>query len=118
MGQYFQIEKIDTESFLVIILSCELTSVYWIKLLDVFQKNRIANKTVYFDFLIRNGFDNRFFMSYLNGNSKFESQLRSCDVCDGFESISRSFFSMHMDLLSTSILSERQIHDFIHGEVR
>lgn len=105
MGKYFHIETLDSDRLLVIILSCELTSVYWNKLLATFKDNHIINKTVYFDFLYRNGYENRFFVANLNESSAFNGRLRRCDVPERFEKISQRFFRMHEELLASSALA-------------
>lgn len=113
MERFFHIEDIDSEDLYVIILSNELTSVYWDELLEVFQKNHWCNRTVYFDFLYRNGYENRYFSAFLNEESRLMGNLRRCQVSQTFDDISRNFFSLHADLLSGSILSNSQIEHYL-----
>ena len=44
MERFFHIEDVDSEELYVIILSNELTSVYWEELLETFQKNHWSNR--------------------------------------------------------------------------
>lgn len=113
MEKYFHIETIDQERLLVIILSCELTSVYWNELVSSLRKRRCRNKIVYFDFLYRNGYENRFFIAKIDDQSNFREHLKRCEVNDAFDAISHRFFSLHRELLFTSILSRRQIEQYL-----
>ena len=113
MEKYFHIETVDQDRILVIILSYELTSVYWSELVKTLRERHCNNKTVYFDFLYRNGYENRFFTTRIDDMSNFKGRLRKCDTYDSFEEISRHFFSMHKDLLATSILSRQQIEHYL-----
>lgn len=113
MGKYFHIEKVDRDSLLVIILSCEMTSVYWNDLLNAFRDNHLGNKTVFFDFLYRNGYENRFFSAQLDESYKFRGRLRKCEVFDSFEEVTHRFFSLHEDILLNSILSKQQVEQYL-----
>lgn len=113
MERFFHIEDVDSDELFVIILSNELTSVYWEELMETFQKNHWRNRTVYFDFLFRNGYENRYFSAFLNEESKLVGNLRRCQVSQSFDEISRSFFALHEDLLSGSILSTSQIEHYL-----
>ena len=113
MGKYFHIESVDNERLLVIILSCEMTSVYWNELLSTIRDRHFNNQTVYFDFLYRNGYENRFFTANIDANSNIKGRLRRCDAFDTFEAISHRFFSMHEDFLASSILSRQQIQQYL-----
>lgn len=113
MEKYFHIETIDQERLLVIILTYEMTSVYWNELISTLRENHYYNKTVYFDFLYRNGYKNRFFSAKIDEQSNLRGRLRRCDVYDTFEVISHRFFSLHEELLSTSILSRQQIEQYL-----
>lgn len=113
MERFFHIEDIDSDELFVIILSNELTSVYWEELLDTFQKNHWSNRTVYFDFLYRNGYENRYFSAFLNEESKLMGNLRRCQVSQSFDEISRRFFAIHSELLAGSILTNCQIEHYL-----
>lgn len=109
MERFFHIEDIDSDRLLVIILSTELTSVYWKELLETFQRNMWRNRTVYFDFLYRNGYENRFFSAVLNNESRLMGRLHKCEIENTFDRMSRSYFARHADLLADSILTKGQI---------
>lgn len=113
MGKYFHIESVNQNSILVIILTCEMTSVYWNELVSTLRAGHYNNQTVYFDFLYRNGYENRFFIASIDDKSNFRGRLRRCDAFDSFEAISHRFFSLHEDLLTSSILSRQQIEQYL-----
>lgn len=113
MGKYFHIENVDRDSLLVIILSSEMTSVYWNDLLYTFRKNHLSNKMIYFDFLYRNGYENRFFSAHLDESYKIKGRLKKCDVFDTFEEVTHRFFVQHEDILMTSILSRQQVEHYL-----
>lgn len=113
MGRFFHIEDVDSDKLLVIILSCELTSVYWNELLETFRENHWRRKTVYFDFLYRNGYENRFFSALLDDNSKLQGRLHRCELERSIDMRSRRFFAQHSELLSDSILSSLQVERYL-----
>lgn len=113
MEKFFHIEDIDNERLLVIILTSELTSVYWNDLLEAFHEHHWSNKTVYFDFLYRNGYENRFFSASLNAESRLKGSLRHCQMEQAYDEISKRFFALHSELLMGSILSNQQIEHYL-----
>lgn len=113
MEKYFHIESVDRERLLVIILSCEMTSVYWKELNETLKNMQYDADKVYFDFLFRNGYENRFFMANLDDNSNIKGLLKKCDGFDVFKKISHRYFSLHEELLTSSILSSQQIDQYL-----
>lgn len=113
MERFFHIEDVGNDRLLVIILSTELTSVYWNELLNAFQRNHWRNRTVYFDFIYRNGFENRFFSAVLNDESRLMGRLHRCEIESTFDRMSRLFFAKNIELLEDSILSSIQIERLI-----
>lgn len=101
MENYFHIETIDRDNLLVIILSYEMTSVYWKELQETLRGNHIVDKTVYFDFFYRNGSENRYFISHVDNHSKLSGQLKKCCTINSLEAISTQFFEEHKELLPT-----------------
>ena len=57
----YQIISLGERSFLVVVLSLEMTDYYWTALQSELAKYNVADAEVYFDFLYRNGLKNRFF---------------------------------------------------------
>ena len=60
----YQIISLGERSFLVVVLSLEMTDYYWTALQSELAKYNVADAEVYFDFLYRNGLKNRFFKTY------------------------------------------------------
>lgn len=61
----YQIISLGERSFLVVVLSLEMTDYYWTALQSELAKYNVADAEVYFDFLYRNGLKNRFFKTKL-----------------------------------------------------
>lgn len=51
----YQIISLGERSFLVVVLSLEMTDYYWTALQSELAKYNVADAEVYFDFLYRNG---------------------------------------------------------------
>ena len=90
-----------------------MTSVYWNELVATLRDGHYNNKTVYFDFLYRNGYKNRFFVANIDEQYNFRGRLKKCEDYNLFEAISHRFFSLHEELLATSILSKQQIEQYL-----
>ena len=54
----YQIISLGERSFLVVVLSLEMTDYYWTALQSELAKYNVADAEVYFDFLYRNGLKN------------------------------------------------------------
>lgn len=106
MNEHFYIENLGDRGLWVVILSTEMTSVYWNELQDTITQNRWSDVEVYFDFLYRNGFSNRFYKSRVGSTSKFMTRLQKCE-CSATV-VTDHFFSRNVRLLDGSVLSSLQ----------
>ena len=113
MSEHFHVELLSNGDIFVIILSTEMTSVYWKELKNVISELRRSNVKVYFDFLYRNGFQNRFFAAMVNNDSLLEGKLRRCDMSEYYKRITNLFFRFHIDLLYGSALSKEHRNQFV-----
>lgn len=113
MSEHFHIELLSNGDIFVIILSTEMTSVYWKELRNAISKLRRSNVKVYFDFLYRNGFQNRFFAAIVNKDSILEGRLRGCDMSEYYKRITNLYFRSHIDLLYGSALSKEHRIQFV-----
>lgn len=113
MSENFHIELLSNGDIFVIILSTEMTSVYWKELRNAISKLRRSNVKVYFDFLYRNGFQNRFFAAIVNKDSILEGRLRGCDMSEYYKRITNLYFRSHIDLLYGSALSKEHRIQFV-----
>ena len=105
MVEQFHIELLSNGCILITILSTDLTSAYWKELQRALSKLNRSNIDIYFDFLYRNGLENRFFAARLNNNSMLEGRLKVCDMSEKYKKIANMFFLSHMELLKGSALS-------------
>lgn len=113
MSEYYHIEPLSNGDIFVIILSTEMTSVYWKELRNAISRLRRSNVKVYFDFLYRNGFQNRFFAAMVDQDSLLEGRLRGCDMTEYYKRITNLFFHSHIELLYGSALSKEHRVQFI-----
>lgn len=113
MSEHFHIELLSNGDIFVIILSTEMTSVYWKELRNAISKLRRSNVKVYFDFLYRNGFQNRFFAAIVNKDSILDGRLRGCDMSEYYKRITNLYFRSHIDLLYGSALSKEHRIQFV-----
>ncbi len=104
----YQIISLGERSFLVVILSLEMTEYYWDDLQSALAKYDIANAEVYFDFLYRNGLKNRFFKTRLDGVKLLSNSLRKCEAPKECVRASDTFFNLNKDKIEHSVLTTIQ----------
>lgn len=104
----YQIISLGERSFLVVVLSLEMTDCYWTALQSELAKFNVAEAEVYFDFLYRNGLKNRFFKTKLMGVSLLNNSLRKCEATRECIAASEKFFTLHKDVIEHSVLSSFQ----------
>lgn len=104
----YQIISLGERSFLVVVLSLEMTDCYWTALQSELAKFNVAEAEVYFDFLYRNGLKNRFFKTKLMGVSLLNNSLRKCEATQECIAASEKFFTLHKDVIEHSVLSSFQ----------
>ena len=104
----YQIISLGERSFLVVVLSLEMTDYYWTALQSELAKYNVADAEVYFDFLYRNGLKNRFFKTKLMGVSLLNNSLRKCKATQECIIASEKFFALHKDVIEHSVLSSIQ----------
>lgn len=111
---FYNIIDCEEKGILVTILTTESTGVYWNDLQQSLSKSNWANRTVFFDFVFRNGERNRFYYAQLNEMSKLTTKLQKCEisaVCCRMEA--NKYFSDNLCFLEGSILTENQREAFI-----
>ena len=113
MVRNFHIVSLGNDSILIIILSTEQTSAYWKELMHAVSKLNRPNIDIYFDFLYRNGFENRFFSAKSNNKSILEGRLRACDIAEKYKYIANMFFKSHIEMLNGSALSNAHRNQYV-----
>ena len=104
----YKIISLGEQSFLVVILSLEMTDCYWPTLQTEIAKYNVANAEVYFDFLFRNGLKDRFFKTKLSGVNLLYNSLRRCNATRECIYAADKFFSSHTEMIEYSVLSSFQ----------
>lgn len=104
----YQVISLGERSFLVVVLSLEMTDYYWTALQSELANYNVADAEVYFDFLYRNGLKNRFFKTKLMGVSLLNNSLRKCKATQECINASEKFFTQNNDVIENSVLSSIQ----------
>ena len=105
----YYIEKIEGNILLIIVLTTELTSTYWTDLVRTINSYNLCEMDIYFDFLYRNGFNNRFFKGVIQEKKIYS--LKRCE-CE-YSYVADRFFSKNLCLLEGSVLSSEQKKKYI-----
>lgn len=104
-NNYYNVQLIEPEVCLVTILSCEMTEVYWKRLMDDLELLH-KNVLVYFDFLFRNGFHDRYYK--LTHTTNGQVILEPYQMSPRISHIADHFFAVNPVFIETSILSRFQ----------
>ena len=115
MKKFYNIKQIGNNNILVTILTTEGTSVYWHALKSQLNRREYANKSVFFDFMYRNGFQNRFFCAHIIQTDAVLSQLCRCE--ESLAEVEREadrFFAHNIRFLEGSALTELQRNSYVY----
>ena len=104
----FKIINVQEKGLLVVILSCEITGHYWADLARELAAYNMPDADVYFDFLYRNGLNNRFFKSKLDGLSLAAGSIKRCNVPEEYVNAADAFFASHVGWIDGSVLPPLQ----------
>lgn len=113
MESLFHIGECKNGSVLVTILTNEMSSVYWESLTDSISEMNVRNCQVVFDFLMRNGLDDRFYETYTNESSKICVSLKRIEATPFLVETADSFFVTHKKYIEKSALTKRQKSAFL-----
>lgn len=112
----FEIKKLDNQTLLVILLTFELFEEYWDELCKAIASYNIPDADVYFDYLVKNGTHERFFITKLNGLDLMPNHFNLVTEMDPLIiSLCNSYFQENPEALKTSALSQKQQKIFING---
>lgn len=105
---YFRIQNFQEDSYFVTILSTEMSSVYWAELIEALIELEASEKTIYFDFILRNGIYDRFYVSKTDRNYSLVSDVRKCQTTHNLSHIADSFFAENITYVERSVMTQRQ----------
>lgn len=105
---YFRIQNFQEDSYFVTILSTEMSSVYWAELIDALIELEASEKTIYFDFILRNGISDRFYVSKTDRNYSIVSDVRKCQATHNLSLIADSFFAENLTYVERSVMPQKQ----------
>ena len=106
--KYYNIEVLKDHIIFVTVLSTEMTSVYWPILTRDLARLGIKNCDVYFDFMVRNGLNDRFYSTHLDEDVTVMGSLKKCKISVAMKYQADSFFINHKRYISRSVLTEAQ----------
>jgi len=104
----FHIIKLNDSRLLVILLSFDSYSEYWDELCSTLASYNMTNAELYFDYLVRNGLNERFFRTKLDGLSLIPNSFSAFEAGPLVVSESNKYFREHPESLQSSALSEIQ----------
>ncbi len=113
METFYQISRCNKQYILVTILTNEMSSVYWDSLSKTINDLKVKNRRVVFDFLFRNGIEDRFYETYTDDNSRIVVSLKKYDASPYIVRAADSFFIRHKNYLEISALTKRQKQAFL-----
>lgn len=105
---YFKIQNFQEDSYFVTILSTEMSSVYWAELIEALIELEASEKTIYFDFILRNGISDRFYVSKTDRNYSLVSDVKKCQTTNNLSHIADSFFAKNLTYVERSVMTQRQ----------
>lgn len=114
INDYYNIQSIDSKVSLVTILSCEMTEVYWRRLMNDI-KSLYKDNIVYVDFLFRNGLHDRYYK--LVTKERGHRVLQPFQISNQIVHIADLFFAEHPVYIEKSILSKFQ-KNFYYNRLR
>lgn len=104
----FHISECSNGSVLVTVLTPEMSSVYWENLSRTISSMNIRNCQVMFDFLVRNGLNDRFYETYTDDSSNIFISLKKAEATPLLLQVADDFFMNHKSYIESSVLTKRQ----------
>lgn len=108
METFFQISRCNKEYVLVTILTNEMSSVYWESLTQTISALNLKNRRIIFDYLFRNGLEDRFYESFTDDRSNIVVTLQKYNASPRIIQAADSFFIRHKNYIEISALTKRQ----------
>lgn len=108
MESYFQISRCNKKFVLVTVLTSEMSTVYWESLSQTISALNVKNRRIIFDYLFRNGLEDRFYETFTDDNSKIIVSLKKSDAPASIVRAADSFFVKHKKYIEISALTKRQ----------
>lgn len=104
----FNITAVESNCFLVTVLSDDVTNPFWNSLCHVISSYNQPDADIYFDYLYRNGITNRFFYTKLENNTIVFNSVRRANVSHKISDMFDNFYKAHSVYIDTSVLSTSQ----------
>ena len=108
MERMFHVSECSNGCVLVTVLTPEMSSVYWESLSNTISGMKVKNCHVVFDFLVRNGLNDRFYETYTDESSNIYISLKKIEVSPIMLAAADDFFFHHRKYIEISALTQRQ----------
>lgn len=95
------------------ILTNEMSSVYWDTLAQTISNLNVRNRRIVFDYLFRNGLQDRFYETFTDDCSNIIVSLKKYDATPCIVKAADSFFIKHKKYIEISALTKRQKQIFL-----
>lgn len=93
-----------------------MSSVYWESLLQAVNALNVRNRRIIFDYLFRNGLEDRFYETFTDERSNIVVSLHKYDASPSIVRAADSFFLRHKNYVEVSALTKRQKQVLLQGE--
>lgn len=107
-NQYYSINKVNKSSILVTVHTDEMTEIYWSQLNSDIKIIGMRKADVYFDFMFRNGFKDRYYYITTDEESCVKGSLTSCVETEELRRCADLFFAHNPQFIITSSLTSFQ----------
>lgn len=109
----FHISECSNGCVLVTVLTDEMSSVYWESISRTISSMNVRNCHIMFDFLVRNGLNDRFYETYTDDSSNMFISLKKAEASPFLLKVADNFFMNHRSYIEISALTKRQKRMFL-----
>lgn len=101
---------LENKILLIVLLSYDISADSWHALRNEIASRHetVENSDVYIDYLLRNGLNDRYYKTTLNGKTLQFNTAHQCNAPEECKVISDNLFWLNKELLNKGILSSRQ----------
>ena len=104
------IHYLENRILLIVLLSYDISADAWHALRNEIASRHetVENSEVYIDYLLRNGLNDRYYKTILNGKTLQLNTAFQCNAPEECKAISDNIFRVNKELLNKGVLSSRQ----------
>ena len=114
MESSYHISRCKNGGLLVTVLTHEASSSFWKSLTNEIVRIKAKNCHIVFDFMFRNGLEDRFYEAYTDNNSSIQVSLRRFKATPSLIRFADAFFVNHKNLIEISALTKGQKIEYMN----